>query len=193
MYSKNPTSGCALVSGVARRAQGERGRETKPIWHYSRWLQLLRNPCPALRLYCKEQVLSWTQEREERQKGEGRRRGAALTDPLSPETATDWNHRLWDDPLARQTHPKHWRTLSVSFSPRHSSTFCSKAQAGMHMRWCSALLQLSAWGLCLFGTSLSLSGSIAEWLHNVPYHFHQIQRCIWVRITHTPHWLPSHI
>ena len=57
-------------------------------------LQLLRNPCPALCLHRKEQVLSWTQEREERQNGEGRRRGAALTDPQSPETATDWNHRL---------------------------------------------------------------------------------------------------
>lgn len=57
-------------------------------------LQLLRNPCPALCLYCKEQVLSWTQEREERQNAEGRRRGAALTDPQSLETVTDWNHRL---------------------------------------------------------------------------------------------------
>lgn len=134
--------------------------------NYSCFYQLLRNPALP-----KEQVLSWTQEREERQNREGRRRGAAaLVHPQSPEIVTDWNHRVRDKPLTQQTHPKHWCTLSV-FSPLH---LFKSAGKHAHTRCCSALLQLSAGGLCLFGTSLSLSGSITQGLHNVPYHFHPI-------------------
>lgn len=60
------------------------------------------------------------------------------------------------------------------FGPPSVAPVVQKARANTHIRWRSALFQLSAWGLCLFGTSLSLSGSIAQWLHNVPYHFHPI-------------------
>lgn len=148
---------------------------------YMKWTTRIAFSCldtPALPCaYCKEQVLSWTQETEERQKREGRRRVAALTDPQSLETMTDWNHRLslW------------WATQTVDTPKNSDAHFLFPASvtlphlfkstgkhAHMIVRQCITPAECSAWGLCLFGTSLSLSGSIALWLHNVPYHFHPI-------------------
>lgn len=60
-----------------------------------------------------EQVFSWTQEREERQKREGRRRGAALTDPQSLETVTDWNHRLLSE--TSHSHRRHTQHTDAHF------------------------------------------------------------------------------
>lgn len=151
-----------------------RRRKTKAIWTpciASRCLGTPARPCA----YCKEQVLCWTQEMEERQR-EGRRRrwAAALTDPQSPETATAWNRRLWDDPLLTYTHTadtpkKHWRTYSVSPAAL-LHLFKSAGRHAHTLVQCITPAERTQ-GLCLFGTSLSLSGNITQSLHNAPYHF----------------------
>lgn len=99
-----------------RKSEGRKQRLHKTIRIAPSCLGTPALPCA----YCREQVLSWTQEREER---------AALTDPQSPETVTDWNHRVWDDPLAQQTHPERWRAPSA-----FPSLFfiCSKPQENTH-------------------------------------------------------------
>lgn len=141
----------------------ERGRETKTTWTTRVAFSCLGTPALPC-AYCMEQVLSWTQEREERQKWEGRRRGAALTDPKSHETATDWNHRL--------SHSRHTQNTDVP-PPSHSSSF---AQERRQTPTNDGAVHYSSWvqERCLFGTSLSLAGSITQWLHNVSYHFHSI-------------------
>lgn len=81
------------------------GQRNKVCTNYWRCLQLLRNPCPAAS--CTEQVSRWTQEREERHGQEGRRRAALTEPPQSPETVTDCNRRLRDDPPHTVDTPKY--------------------------------------------------------------------------------------
>lgn len=106
----------------------------------------------------------------------------------------------WDsdrlEPLTQWTHPK-TLTYTHCFLFYSALLICSKARANTYARCCSALLQLSAWGLCLFGTSLSLPGSITQGLHNVPYHFHPIHpsdfQALHLGTHHTARLLPTRI
>lgn len=152
---------CISVLSV-EMIEEERGRETKSTWTTRVAFSCLGTPALPC-AYCMEQVLSWTQEREERQKWEGRRREAALTDPKSHETMTDWNHRLWNEPLTQQTHPKHWCTLCVS--PTESLFLILFKSAGKHpqtMAQCITPVQERY--VCLEHLYPSLAPSLSDYI-----------------------------
>ena len=168
---ENPTSGCSWLVCFFRfgfrwseevrkeqKSEGDKQRLCEATRVASSCLETPALPCA----YCKEQVSSWTQEREERQSGEGRRRGAALTDPLSLETTTDWSHRLWDDLLTQHTHPKNWLSLSPSVTP--PPPICS--QANMHTRTHTYIIVQSFTPAECMGVMFVWNIFIPLWLHH---------------------------
>lgn len=156
--------------------------------NYSCFHQLLRNPALP-----KEQVLSWTQEREERQNREGRRRGAAaLVDPQSPEIVTAWNHRVRDKPLTQQTHPK---TLMHTFFFFSSSFVQKRGQARTHV----AAVHYSSWVqggyVCLEHLYPSLAPSLRDYImsHTTSTQFLSVTFALHLGTHHTTRCLPARI
>lgn len=148
---------CFNLDDLDGEAEEEHGGETKAIWSTYVALSCLGNPA----LPCaqgKEQVLSWTQEREERQNREGRRRGAALTDPQSPETMTDCNHRL-----SQPTLPTHTADTPINVTRALFSTHLLKS-SGKHARTAAQCSASSSWvhGRVMFVWNIF----IPPWLHH---------------------------
>lgn len=135
---------------------------------------MLRNAFPALPC-CKEQVLRWTQERKERQRGERERERWSEEKKSSTyrTTVPGDSDRLKPQALARHTLDTDTHFVSPSFfrngADTHTYQHCHSRVQG---------------GLCLFGTALSLSGSITELLHNGPYH-------ILIHLSATLIWIPD--